>query len=60
MLREVGLFEAIIDRHADLNLVPTYQCRIVPIDGIFVSGSITITSGGYLPFRIVSSDYRAL
>ena len=59
-LSSIRLYKAIIDRYHEDRLVPTHQCRTVPIDGIFISGSIAITFGGYLPFRMVNSDYRAL
>ena len=49
-----------MDRHHLSGLVLTYQWGKVPIDGIFISSSISITSGGYFLLGIAPSDYRAL
>ena len=59
-IQNLGLIEAITDRHNLLGLVSTHQQGKVPIDGIFISSSILITSGGYFPLVIAPSDYRAL
>ena len=42
------------------DLAPAHQLSSVPIDGIFVSSNVEISTGGYLPFEVVPSDYRAL
>ena len=59
-LCNIGLHEVIADKHQEESSVPTHQSGAVPIDGIFASGSITISSGGHLPFGEVCSDHRAL
>ena len=59
-IQNLRLIEAIMDRHHLSGLVPTYQWGKVPIDGIFISSSISITSGGYFLLGIAPSDYRAL
>jgi len=43
ILRGVGLYKAIMERHLELGLVPTHQRDQVLIDGIFLSGSLSIT-----------------
>ena len=40
-------------------LVPTFQLRSVPIDGIFIS-EVNITSRWYFPFRVSLSDHKVL
>ena len=38
----------------------TYQLGSIPIDRIFISQSLEISIGGYLPFGTAPSNYRAL
>ena len=59
-LQDIGLFDAISEKYYSLGLVPTYQRGQVPIDGIFISPSLAITTGGYFSIGYVSSNYRAL
>ena len=47
MLREIGLFEAIMDKYGYLGLALIYQRGQVPMDGIFLSGSLSIIQGDY-------------
>jgi hypothetical protein len=48
----LGLKEAILDRHKDKSPPATQNCNTnrQPIDGLWVSGCIHISAGGYLPF----------
>ena len=46
----IGLTEAIVHRHCDTGLVPTYQRGSHPIDGIYISRNVQVSDGGYLPF----------
>ena len=59
-LQAVGLREVIIEAHSDSGIVPTYQRGSRPIDGIFLSPSLSITKGGYLPFGTAPTDHRPL
>ena len=59
-LHSLGLYEAITYRYNASTLEPTHQRGQVLIDGIFISGSLLITSGACLRFRHVNSDHRAL
>jgi hypothetical protein len=51
-LMKLGLREAILDRHQDKSPQATHNRNKnrTPIDGIWISPSIYITVGGYLPF----------
>ena len=60
MLRDIGLFEAITDKHRNSGLAPIYQWGQVLIDRIFISGSLSISLGGYFPVAYAPLDYRAL
>lgn len=56
----IGLREAIIEKHKeDSGYAPTYQRGQDPIDGIFISDTLHISAGGYLPFGDAPSDHRA-
>ena len=46
-LQNLDLYEAIIDLHYFAGLASTYQRGQVPIDQLYLLGSLTITSGGY-------------
>jgi hypothetical protein len=63
MFAALGLREAILDRHKDKS-PPATQNRNnkrQPIDGIWISRSIKISAGGYLPFGdACPSDHRML
>ena len=59
-LKQLGLYKSITDFHEEKDIQPTYNRGQLPIDRLFLSHSITITSGGYLPFSKVPLDYRAL
>ena len=59
-IQNLGLIEIIMDRHHLSDLVPTHQQGNIPIDGIFISSSISIISGGYFLLGIAPSDHRAL
>ena len=59
-LRSLGIYEAITNRHNTSTLAPTRQRGQVSIDGIFISGSLSITSRGYLPFGSINSENRDL
>ena len=57
-LRQFGLYEAITKRHGP---APTHQCGSKPIDGIFLSRTIEMIRGGYLPFgEGFKSDHRVV
>ena len=60
MFRSIGLFEDISDRHYSPGLFLTHQRGQVPIGGIFISLSLSISSGDYFPFASVPSEHRAL
>jgi hypothetical protein len=63
MFAALGLREGILDKHKDKS-PPATQNRNTkrqPIDGIWVSSSLQISSGGYLPFGdACPSDHRML
>ena len=63
MFAALGLLEAILDKHKDKS-PPATQNRNTkrqPIDGIWVSSSLQISSGGYLPFVYAcTSDHLML
>ena len=56
----MGLKEAITDKHTHSGYVPTYQRGSNPIDGIYVSPTLQISTGGYFPFGAFPSDHRFL
>jgi hypothetical protein len=59
----LGLREAILDRHKDKSPPATQNCNTTrqPIDGLWVSGCINISAGGYLPFGdACPSDHRMI
>ena len=59
--REIGLTEAILDKHRDTNGVQlTHQRGKDPIDGIFLSANIEVQAAGYLSFGEAPSDHRGL
>lgn len=59
-LNTLGLTEAITQRHDDG--IPPSTCikGTTPIDGIFISSTLQITRGGYLPYGQFPTDHRAL
>ena len=60
-LSSLSLKEAITNKHKDSQgLVPTYQLRLEPIDGIYISEVLKISSGGYFLFGVSLSDHRAV
>jgi len=59
-LHNIRLVEAIIDKHHNLELVPTYQRGQVPIDSIFISSSLLITSGGYFLLDLAPTNHCTL
>ena len=59
-LLAMDISEIIIEKHLEeLGLQLTHQVDSIPIDRICTSSSITIQSGGYLPFGLAPSDHRA-
>jgi hypothetical protein len=59
----LGLREAILDKHKDQSPPATQNQNMsrTPIDGIWVSGCINISAGGYLPFGdACPSDHRMI
>ena len=54
----IGPKEAITDRHSDTPNIPTYQRGSTPIDGIFLSSTLQLKTGGYLPFGAFPTDHR--
>jgi hypothetical protein len=63
LMARQGLREALLTRHHDKPTVATYNrnhdCK--PIDGIFVTGGIKVTAGGYYAFdEALQSPHRAL
>ena len=59
-LKQLGIKEAITHKFQEDEFQLTYQLGCEPIDGIFISDLIQITTRGYLPFREAMSDYRAI
>ena len=60
VLKAIGLREAILEKHKEeKGYAPTYQRGNDPIDGIFISDTLHISAGGYLPFGDAPSDHRA-
>ena len=60
-MQAMGLSEAITHNREDA-AQSTHQSNRngVPIDGIFISASLQIIGGGYLPFGFFDSDHRAI
>ncbi len=57
----VGLRESILEKYEELlGQYPTHQRGRKPIDRIFISETLHISSGGYLPFGEAPSGHRAL
>jgi hypothetical protein len=59
-LNDLGLQECITNRHTPGIIPPTCIKGSRPIDGIFISQTLHISQGGYLPFSCFPSDHRAL
>jgi hypothetical protein len=59
-LKNIGLVESITSRHAGRLPFPTCSKGTRAIDGIYVSTTIKITKGGYLPFDKFPTDHRPL
>ena len=57
-LRNDGLIESITERHSKIGEHPTHDRGSLPIDRLFVSRSLTIRVGGYLPFFNTLLDHR--
>ena len=56
----IGLQECITEKHTATGMAPTYQQGSRPIDGIYLSPSLDISTGGYFPFKEVPTDHRFL
>ena len=59
-LKNIGLYESIIELHEKEEIQPTYNRGQTPIDSLFLSHSIIEIAGGYLLFSKVPSDHRVL
>ena len=59
-LHQLGLREAISHQHQERGTAPTHNRGSHPIDGIFISPTLEISSGGYLPFSEFPSDHRLI
>ena len=59
-LRNAGLIESITERHSRIGEHLTYDRDSLPINRLFMSRSLTIRAGGYLPFFNTLSDHRPL
>ena len=57
-LQSLDLYEYITERYR--NHIATYNNGRHPIDGIFVSHSVQISDGGYLPYGYIHSDHRMI
>jgi hypothetical protein len=56
-----GLRNSILDHHnITNNTIPTYHRGSCAIDGIFISSTINIIKGGYMPFGAFPSDHWGL
>ena len=63
ILAGLGLREAILDKHSDKSPPATHNrnTKRQPIDGIWISASLNISAGGYLPFGdACPSDHRMI
>ena len=61
MMHSMGLREVITEnRPADAQATHHNNRSNIPIDGIFMSASLTMLRGGYLPFGFFDSDHRAI
>ena len=58
-LDDVCMKEVIHDRHGD-QAPGTYMDRQIPIDGIFMTCSVTIKKGGYTSFKRSRTTDRSL
>lgn len=56
----LGLVEAITTAHSAHGTVPIYQRGQHPIDGIFLSPTLSIVQGGYFPSWAAPSDHRPI
>ena len=60
-MRSIGLKEAITNgREEAAQATHSRNCNLVPIDGCFISLSLQMHRGGYLPFDAFGSDHRGL
>lgn len=55
----VGLRNGITDSQNERQPA-TFHRGVLPIDGIFVSHSVQVSKGGFLPFGFIPSDHRGL
>ena len=58
--RSLGLRNSVPISTTDEHLPPTFHKGRHSIDGIFVSGAISVKAAGYLPFVIFPSDHRLI
>ena len=58
--RSLGLRNTIRPTNNSEGYPPTFHKGQHSIDGIFVSGAITVKASGYLPFGIFPSDHRLI
>ena len=56
--QELNLYEYVTQTFGDQ--IETYNNGSSPIDGIFISHSLQVSRGGYLPFGYIRSDHRLL
>ena len=59
-LQSPRLYKAIYNRHYEEGYQPTCDQGRAPIDGLFISNSLLIIAGGYLPFTSMLSDHRPI
>jgi hypothetical protein len=60
-LLDHNLHNSILDLHnIQTNTVPTFHKGTHAIDGIFISNTLNISKGGYMPFGSFPSDHRGL
>ena len=62
LTEDIGLVNCLHDKHSQLDPPSTYtrNFRNKPIDGCYVSPSLPIVNGGFLPFRMGIGDHRIL
>ena len=60
MFQSLGLHKAIVKKHKNKILQPTWSRGSVLIDEIFISKSLKPTASGYISFNSFPSDHRAL
>lgn len=60
-LLRIGLYDPIVTKYRTTQgTAPTQQRGSTPIDGIFISRSLNMETGGYMPFKAAPTDHRPI